>query len=1007
MYFIYDCETSGLPQFTRFRGYYDPRELDKYDSARLVSISWILLDDKLEIVDKQTHLIKPDNFIIPQESIDIHHITNERANAEGKNIHDVLNIIMDIIKPVKTVVAHNVYFDVNVLKSECYRYSYPAIINTLDKSYKYCTMAKAKELLALPRNPKLSLLYTILYDKEMENAHDAEYDTYYCYKCFQQLCYLPKRDPTEDIKKQQTRNKRTADQAGASSSSSARPPVSRKEPKFTIDDKEITLNEEQAQIVFDDPKKNILIVACAGSGKSSTIVCRIKHLVDTGTPESSIVLTTFTKDAANDMEKKLISTFGYKPAVIVGTIDSIALKYVKKYQPELLNDTTNNVGEYAIQFLNFLKSTNAKEVFLKGITHLVIDEFQDINDVQYKIIKEFYKNDTNIIAVGDDAQNIYTFRGSNVKYILNFHDYFENAVQYKLTTNFRSSQDIVSFANGSIENNDNQIPKTMKSYDPIPSGIRPKIHYYEKSKQQYNFVRDKIKEYINSGYKLCQIAILCPQNSFLYQLEEILTKDNIPNILLDGKCDVRTRIKNEHVCLSTIHKSKGLEWDIVFLIMMNDQVFPSKKYYQDICESRRLFYVGITRPKSILHIAYSPIFDCSYICRFVSELDRNLYEFHNYKPECIGLSKNSIKLNKLTVTSMIETLDGEDYVALKKSKILYDFDQEEHQLYSSYTYKPFIVDNDLYADFGIFIDTLITRMIGELYNKSGGLFNESAASAISCLKMDFQENLIYQKYKINFLYNLPSIAKIVDDDIFDNMRLILSIFVNKKYCPYVKPVDSNDISLIINIIHKLYEKSKKFNLSIDKIPIFTKAFLPKDFEMIMSNAMRTYSDSNISWTEIISSIWDISKCDLIVKDKRRRLLYKDIQYNEVITFMDLYEDMYNYIIPFIISYADNTNNVTIKCHESYRSNKNNILGEYDLRIDDIIYDYKVSNDEKVKAEHILQLLCYKQLYEENTDKIINKIGVINPLKGKITIIDVSNYTQGSNLLDYLVVKNTN
>jgi hypothetical protein len=170
--------------------------------------------------------------------------------------------------------------------------------------------------------------------------------------------------------------------------------------------------------------------------------------------------------------------------------------------------------------------------------------------------------------------------------------------------------------------------------------------------------------------------------------------------------------------------------------------------------------------------------------------------------------------------------------------------------------------------------------------------------------------------------------------------------------------------------------------------------------------MKTYADDNLSWKDIISSIWEISKCELIVKDRRRRLLYKDIQISEVNSFMDLYEDIYNNIISFVLK---DTNNSDIRCHDSYRSGKNiknNIVGEFDLRVNDIIYDYKVSNDDKVKAEHILQLLCYKQLYEENTDKIINKIGIINPLKGKITLINVSEYKKGSELIEYLVKKNT-
>lgn len=196
MFLVYDLETSGLPQFPSFGRYYDPRDLTKYDSARIVSISWILLDNQLQIVDKQTHLIKPDNFIIPQSSINIHKITNERAHAEGKPLRNVLDILASL-PSIHTVIAHNVWFDVNVLTSECYRYQYLELINMLYRAYKYCTMYKAKILLGLSKNPKLTDLYKYIYDEEMENAHDAEFDTLACYRCYEYLAYIPQRNPND------------------------------------------------------------------------------------------------------------------------------------------------------------------------------------------------------------------------------------------------------------------------------------------------------------------------------------------------------------------------------------------------------------------------------------------------------------------------------------------------------------------------------------------------------------------------------------------------------------------------------------------------------------------------------------------------------------------------------------------------------------------------------------------------------------------------------------------
>jgi superfamily I DNA/RNA helicase len=230
----------------------------------------------------------------------------------------------------------------------------------------------------------------------------------------------------------------------------------------------------------------------------------------------------------------------------------------------------------------------------------------------------------------------------------------------------------VAFANASIEKNDFQIPKAMVSF----SGEclkKPRVCYFDKQHQQYQFIKDKILDAQRAQMPLCQIAVLCPQNSFLYGLEEMLTKHEIPNTLLDGKSEVKAKMKPGHVCLCTIHKSKGLEWDTVYLMMMNDEIFPSNKEYLNIAESRRLFYVGITRPRKQLYITYAPIFDCKYICRFVSEIDKNLYTFLNYHPHCIGHSESNLQVDPMALTKRIEKLDGLDYVNLKSRGILQDF----------------------------------------------------------------------------------------------------------------------------------------------------------------------------------------------------------------------------------------------------------------------------------------------------------------------------------------------
>lgn len=197
MYFIYDLETSGLPEYTEQRGYYPPQNFEKYNTCRVVQISWIILNKELEIIDKQNHIIKPDGWIMDAENIAIHGVSNERAHSDGILFWELSEILRSNAQYIKTIVAHNVYFDYNVLQAEFHRYGEQDMAVIFNVTRKYCTMARGKELFMLPKNPKLKELYTMLYDEEITHEHDAEFDTLHCYKCFLIMKNMPDRSPEQ------------------------------------------------------------------------------------------------------------------------------------------------------------------------------------------------------------------------------------------------------------------------------------------------------------------------------------------------------------------------------------------------------------------------------------------------------------------------------------------------------------------------------------------------------------------------------------------------------------------------------------------------------------------------------------------------------------------------------------------------------------------------------------------------------------------------------------------
>ena len=207
----------------------------------------------------------------------------------------------------------------------------------------------------------------------------------------------------------------------------------------------ITLNTQQNEIVQQSLDQNLRILASAGSGKTTTITAKIAHAItNLGIKPEAIVLTTFSRSGADTMKEKLEKMIGPTQTQI-GTFHALSLQVLKANDPARLQGMFT-VDELPYLWLDFLQSPKGAK-WSKMITLLVVDEFQDINDVQLDIIREILSAGTaKIIIVGDDAQNIYAWRGSRVEIILNMHEEITSIKDFQLTYNYRSSESIVAVA---------------------------------------------------------------------------------------------------------------------------------------------------------------------------------------------------------------------------------------------------------------------------------------------------------------------------------------------------------------------------------------------------------------------------------------------------------------------------------------------------------------------------------------------------------------------------------
>ena len=930
MNFVFDLETSGLP--SKRDGKTAPyTDLDAYSTARIVSVSWLLTQG--DRVMEQSYFVVRGDFSIDPGAQAIHGISYEQMQDEGVPIAEVFEQLGESLAHVHSMIAYNIEFDINVLKSELLRCGVTGTIDTIDTKHHVCCMRKAREYLNKEASPKLSAIHEHLFGAPPKRLHNAMTDAISCFKVYNAMFPL-----SRDV--------------------------------FFVKNMRVELTPEQSAVVFAPMETNIAVLAAAGSGKSTTIAARAKHLISEGVQERSIMITTFTRDAANDMKQKMQDIMGYKPDITIGTIDTIS-KVATYYSQTEGRREFKDVAEHAHDYLEHIR---ANPDSIRRYRYLFVDEFQDINRLQFEIIVEFHKVGAWIFAVGDDHQNIYTFRGSSIEYILGFKEYFpDSSEMYKLTFNFRSTREIISFANASIENNNNQIPKKMVAGIPRDTPAqKPFVKYFQSAPAQNTFVVSRIMALLKQGVPRDEIAVLSPLNNSLFLIEETLTKQGVKNVYLDGKADVRTVKKQGHVCLCTIHKAKGLEWKHVFLTNMSDDLLPRLKTPKAVEEARRLFYVGVTRAKEALYITYTAPKNAPYVTRFVSEVPEDLYDFIDFDPSCRGNSTSESVSTSLCVSHLVDNIDGEGFLQLRRQGVLPTLlakDLKKTQLYPPYDYPKEIEQESLYQDFGTFIDLFVCRSLCPSYTP------RQALQALSAVVLEKDDYRLYCLYRAKLRGALLSLEK-----------------VTIQHVAAAASVAPEHAEALFSIVERIKGSADVHGLQLHDVPVFSNRFLPGDFLQGMQRALGGYRAPG---TPSPDDVWELSKCTSIVTSMRRRLLYMGLHPSVFMRGSSMFDDISSRFVAHALG---------ISCEATVHdelSGENGVSGEIDIRLGDTIIDIKTSISDDITPAHLVQLLAYKALWDANNEKKISTVAVFNPLRGWIVPIDVSRWDKSDHLLGYL------
>ncbi len=174
----------------------------------------------------------------------------------------------------------------------------------------------------------------------------------------------------------------------------------------------------------------------------------------------------------------------------------------------------------------FTENKDVLESYQDRFKYILIDEYQDTNEVQYKLSKLLARKYKNIFIVGDPDQSIYMFRGANFRNILNFEKDYKNAVVIPLEENYRSTKYILDTANSVIKNNKERKEKNLWSNN--GEGKKTKYLRAYDGKHEIQLVLDEIKRLVDEGYHKNDIAVLYRTNAQARLVEEMFLKANVP-----------------------------------------------------------------------------------------------------------------------------------------------------------------------------------------------------------------------------------------------------------------------------------------------------------------------------------------------------------------------------------------------------------------------------------------------------------------------------------------------
>ena len=261
--------------------------------------------------------------------------------------------------------------------------------------------------------------------------------------------------------------------------------------------------------------------------------------------------------AISAAKDELITVREYELTAAGDYSKSVYAKVYREYQETMQKNNALDFDDIIVKTVELFQScAEVLEYYQERFRYIMVDEYQDTNTAQFQLIKLLAGKYRNLCVVGDDDQSIYKFRGANIRNILDFEQYFPEAVTIKLEQNYRSTQSILSTANAVIRNNVGRKDKALWT----EKGEGSKVHFrqFDNAYEEAEYIAEDIAGRVGrDGLRYKDCAVLFRTNAQARLLEERMIMAGIPyNVVGGTNFYARQEIKDILAYLKTVDNGR-------------------------------------------------------------------------------------------------------------------------------------------------------------------------------------------------------------------------------------------------------------------------------------------------------------------------------------------------------------------------------------------------------------------------------------------------------------------